>query len=264
MPSKPIHTTTGPFRADQLRTGDPYELDNGHPIECLPGGGRHSRANVSGGLALETDPAVTSAGFDTGFATDEHTLRAPDIAVGNVPDEPGWVRGVPPLAVEYADVGQDEADLQAKISTLLDAGSRFVWVVRLTGVRRVEVYQPQAPSVLAYPGQHLEAPGILSNPVPVEALYDPDAAHEAALRNLLQRRGYTDLEAVREESRDRGREEGELALVLRLLERRVGPIAATEQQRIRAFDSDRLTALAEASAGFSEPRDLDTWLAANA
>ena len=72
-------------------------------------------------------------------------MRAPDIAVGNVPDEPVLVRGIPPLAVEYADVGQDEADLQAKIRTLLDAGTRFVWVVRLTGVRRVEVYQPGAP-----------------------------------------------------------------------------------------------------------------------
>lgn len=42
----------------------------------------------------------------------------PNIAVGNVPDDPGWVRGVPPLAVEYADVGQDEADLQSKIRAL--------------------------------------------------------------------------------------------------------------------------------------------------
>ncbi len=36
-----------------------YELDNGHPIECLPGGGRHSKANLSGGLAL----AEVSGGF---------------------------------------------------------------------------------------------------------------------------------------------------------------------------------------------------------
>jgi hypothetical protein len=69
---------------------------------------------------------VASAGFDTRFATDEHTMRASDIALGNVPDEPGWVLGVPPLAVEYADVGQDEADLQSKIRTLVNAGTRFV------------------------------------------------------------------------------------------------------------------------------------------
>jgi hypothetical protein len=52
-------------------------------------------------------------------------------------------------------------------------------------------------------------------------------------------------------------------MVLRLLERRIGAIAATEQQRIRAVDSDRLTALAESSAGFIEQQDLDSWLAAN-
>jgi hypothetical protein len=33
-----MHHATGPFRAEQLRTGDPYELDNGHPIERLPAG----------------------------------------------------------------------------------------------------------------------------------------------------------------------------------------------------------------------------------
>jgi len=173
MSGKQQYHTGGPFRADQLRDGDPYELDDGYPIECLPSGGRHAKANVSGGLALEIDPAVESAGFDTGFTPDEKNLRAPDIAVGNVPNEPGWVSGVPPLAVEYAVVGQDEQNLQKKIHTLLGAGTRYVWVVRLTGLRRVEVYEPQASHYSAYPGQQLETPGILANPVPVEALYDP-------------------------------------------------------------------------------------------
>ena len=256
MSSKPQYHTTGPFRADQLRCGDPYELDDGHPIECLPSGGRHAKANVSGGLALETDPAVESAGFDAGFTPDEQNLRAPDIAVGNVPDAPGWVSGAPPLAVEYADTGQDEQDLQAKIRTLLGAGTRYVWVVRLTGLRRVEIYEPQAPLSTAYPGQQLKAPGILDNPVPVEALYDPDAAHETALRNLLQRRGYADLDAVREE----GREAGELALVLRQLQRVIGQIPEDDSQRIRRLDGAGLAALAEALLDFRETSDLTAWL----
>lgn len=256
MSGKRQHHSKGPFRADQLRSGDPYELDDGHPVECLPSGGRHSKANLTGGLALETDPAVESAGFDTGFSPDEKNLRAPDIAVGNVQDDPGWASGAPPLAVEYADLGQDEKDLQAKIGTLLGSGARFVWVVRLTGMRRVEVYEPNAPHYLAYPGQHLEAPGILDNPVPVEALYDPDAAHDTALRNLLQRRGYADLEAVRDE----GREEGELALVFRLLERAVGPISGGEVDRIRRLDREGRDGLAEALSGFGEPSHLTAWL----
>ncbi|MCB2261668.1 MAG: Uma2 family endonuclease, partial [Candidatus Thiosymbion ectosymbiont of Robbea hypermnestra] len=228
MAGKQQYHTEGPFRAEQLRCGDPYELDDGHPIECLPSGGRHAHANVNGGLTLDTDPDVESTGFDAGFTPDEQNLRAPDIAVGNVPDTPGWVPGAPPLAVEYADTGQNERDLQRKISTLLEAGTRYVWVVRLTGLRRVEVYEPQAPRRLAYPGEQLQAPGILRNPVPVEALYDPDAAREAALRNLLQRRGYANLDAVQEESREAGRKEGreagQLALVLRQLQRVIGPI----------------------------------------
>ena len=71
MPYHPHHQIDGPFRADQLRSGDPYELSNGHPIECLPSGGRHSKAKLTGGLVLGTDPEVESAGFDTGYATDD-------------------------------------------------------------------------------------------------------------------------------------------------------------------------------------------------
>jgi len=245
----------GPFRAEQLRCGDPYELDDGHPIECLPSGGWNGKTNMKGGVALDTDPAVESACFDTGFTPDEKNLRAPDIAVGNIPDEPGWVPGAPPLAVEYADTGQDERDLQAKIRTLLGAGTRYVWVVRLTGPRRVEVHTPDGLQ-LAYPGEELKAPGILRNPVRVEALYDPDASREAALRNLLQRRGYADLDAVLEE----GREEGQLALVLRQLKRVTGPIQEEDSQRIGQLGPDGLDALAEALLDFREKSDLTAWL----
>ncbi len=280
MSTKQLRHTTGPFRADQLACGDPYELANGHPVECLPGGGRHSKANLVGGLALGTDPAVTSAGVDTGFAPDEKTLRAPDLAVGNVPDAPGWVRGVPPLAVEYADVGQDEADLKDKIRTLLDAGTLQVWVVRLNGPRRVEVHRPGLPRTLVYPGEWLAAPGVLRNPVPVEALYDPRAAEESALRNLLQRLGYEDLEAVRRGAREEGlaagREEGhaaglaagleagELALLLRLLERRIGALADPTRARLAGLDRAGLTRLAESASGFADPADLNAWLDAHA
>ena len=264
MSGRRLFQTEGPFRTDQLHSGDPYELSDGHPIECLPSGGRHSKANLRGGLALETDPAVQSAGFDTGFTPDDRNLRAPDIAVGSIPDQPGWVPGAPPLAVEYADTGQDEQDLQDKIRTLLAAGTRYVWVVRLTGMRRVEVYEPNAPHYLAYPGQYLEAVGVLENPVLVEALYDQDAAHETALRNLLQRRGYASLDDVRKEGRNEGRkegrEEGELALAMRLLERAVGQVSDNDRQRIRQLDRENLTALAEAISGFRAAEDLTAWL----
>lgn len=167
-------------------------------------GGRGSRANLVGGSVLDSDPAVEEAGVDTGYSPSPETLRAPDVAVGNVPDTPGWVDGAPPLAVEYADTGQDEKELTTKIAELFAAGTKLVWVVRLVGPRRVEVHEPDREMRLVRPGEDVVAPGILQNPVPVEALYDRRAAHEVTLRNLLQRQGYHDLDAVRGEGREEG------------------------------------------------------------
>lgn len=166
----------GPHRADQLHSGDPYEIDNGHLIECMPTGGGGSKAVLQGGAFLRWDPAVKEAGSDTGFSPRPSVLRAPDIAVGNIPDKSGWVSGAPELAVEYADIGQDEPALQRKIIDLLAAGTKYLWVVRLTGPRRVEVFEQGKPMVIATPGQELKAPGVLQNAVPVEAMFEPEAA----------------------------------------------------------------------------------------
>jgi Uma2 family endonuclease len=189
----------GPFTADHLRPGDSYELSHGHPILCLPTGSRGSKAASVGDGVLASDPAVQDVGIDTGFTPSPDVLRAPDLAVGELPDQPGWVQGAPPLAVEYADTGQDEVDLPVKIQELLAAGTRYVWVVRLIGPRRVEIHQPGQGVRIAHPGEQLEAPGILANPVPVEALYDRETAREVIFRNLLQRQGYDSLEDVRAE-----------------------------------------------------------------
>ena len=186
----------GPFRADQLQSGDSYELSHGHPVRCLPTGGRGSKATSVGDRVLASDPAVRDVGVDTGFSLAPDTLRAPDLSVAEIPDQPGWVQGVPPLAVEYADTGQDEGELAVKIQDLLAAGTRFIWVVRLTGPRRVEIYEPGKNVRVAHPGEELQAPGILANPIQVEALYDGDLSWEVVFRNLLQRKGYDSLEAV--------------------------------------------------------------------
>lgn len=198
----------GPHRSDEFHSGDPYEISDGHLIECEPTGGGGSKQVMRGGSFLCWDPAVEEAGVDTGFSPEPTMLRAPDIAIGNVPDEPGWVEGAPELAVEYADIGQDEAALARKIKDLLRFGTKFLWVVRLTGPRRVEVYEAGKPMVLMTPGQELKAPGVLQNPVPVEAMFDAKAAREMALKNLLGRYGYKDLDEVKQEARKEGREEG--------------------------------------------------------
>jgi hypothetical protein len=192
------HEAPGPFRASMIREGDPYELSNGHPILCLPGGQRHGDTQIQGGKVLSSDPAIDGAvGTDVGIAfNDDKNLRAPDLSVGGVKQEPGWMRTPPPLAVEYADRGQDETELTAKIGELLAFGVRLIWVVRLTGPLRVEVHAAGQPVRVVDGDGTLTAPGILQNPVPVRALVDRDAANAATLRNLLNQAGYEDLAAV--------------------------------------------------------------------
>lgn len=198
----------GPFRADGIRSKDPYELSNGHPVLCLPTGGGGSQKNRLGASVVGWDPSVKDAGVDTGFSPNPGTLRAPDVAVGNIPDEPGWVKGAPDLAIEYANVGQDEEKLAEKIDDLMKSGTKFLWVVRLVGPRRVEVYEAGKPMRTALSGELLRAKGVLKNAVKVDALYDRDEAERATLTNLLQRQGFADLDEVLRRGREAGHVEG--------------------------------------------------------
>lgn len=243
----------GPFRAEDIRPGSRYELHDGHPIYCAPTGGDGARSNIAGAEVLDTDPAVEEAGIDAGYAPRPGMLRAPDVAVGNVPDKRGWIQGVPPLAVEYAGSGQDEDDLQDKIDDFLAAGTRAVWVVRLVGPRRVEVHEKGQPVQTLGPGDMLSAPGILRNAYPVEAFYQRGTAHALTFRNLLQREGYESLDDVREEGREEGRkvgrEEGahqaQAEALWTALEARGFPLA--EADRARVFEC-------------KDPQQLKAWL----
>ncbi len=233
--------------AEQIQSGDPYELSEGRVIYCGSTGSRGSKSNMWGGEVIETDPQVEAAGIDTGFSPNPGTLRAPDVAVGALPDTPGWVKGAPRLALEYADTGQDEQELQAKIRDLFKAGTQLIWVARLTGIKRVEVYAPGAKMKTLCMGETLKAPGILKNEIPVEALFERDAAHEATLRNLLQRKGFESVEAIWEkarlEGREQGREEGIRHSLIKILAARQIKISPEDQAKIAACsDIHRLEA----------------------
>ncbi len=230
----------GPFRVDQLREGDRYELENGHAVYCAPSGGHHGKASVRGARALGADPAVEEIGFDVGYASGPTDLRAPDISIGNVPDADGWATGVPRLAVEYAGRGQDEDGLKRKVQDLLARGTELVWVARLVGPRRVEVFAQNAKMRIVKPGETLDAPGILLNPVPVDALFDEAASLEANLRGLLERHGYSSLDEVRDEGRGEGRDEGARASLERLLERRFGPLPDAARRQLSCASGPEL------------------------
>ncbi len=199
----------GPERASQIADGEPYELVNGHRVRCMSAGGRHSVSHMVGGSVLASDPAAEgSVGADTGIVfNNDKNLRAPDLAVG-VKAEPGWVREFPPLAVEYADTGQDEVQLQEKIHELLQGGTKYIWVVRLVGPLRVEVYSKNRNVRIFGANDELHAPGILANPVPVQALVDPIAARAATLRNLLHGHGYASIDAILAKGKAKGKAEG--------------------------------------------------------
>lgn len=192
-----------------VRSGDPIEISDGVPIYCLPTLSRGGAAQTLGAAVLQSDPAVEYAATEVGFSPKPDMLRAPDVAVLPGPPKDGWLKEAPPLAVEYADRGQDFADLRKKIGEYLEHGVLFVWVVRLDGPRRVEVYTPDGNKEVLGPGKLLLAPGVLANPVPVEALYEPGAARETVLRNVLARAGYSSLEEVYSEGKIEGKIEGE-------------------------------------------------------
>jgi Uma2 family endonuclease len=243
---KTLPTSHGPFLARYLSSGDPYELSNGHAIQCLPTGARGSKAEGAGYKVIDTDPGAGDVGIDTGYSPAPDTLRAPDLSAGEIPDEPGWVEGVPRLAVEYADTGQDEGDLAAKIRELLGAGTELIWVVRLQGPRRVEVHRPGEPMAIAHPGDELEARGILRHRVPVEALYDHRTADKLALRNLLEKEeGYESLDQVRAESALETLRDGLLAVL---------------ETRGLELDDEQRAAIAECG----DPARLRRWLIAAA
>lgn len=239
MSTRPIIREPGPFEARQLRPGDRYELHDGHAIYCAPTGGDGGRATLLGAQVIDSDPAVDDAAIDAGFTPTPGMLRAPDISVG-VPNKPGWVQGVPPLAVEYASRGQDEEALAEKIVDLLAAGTQQVWVVRLLGPRHIEVHTAGQPVRIASGTDLLEAPGILKKPIQAAMLYDRELAHERVLENHLERRGYMSLDAVRDEGREEGRdagreegrEEGARVVLGELLRQRFGALPAEVEARL--------------------------------
>jgi hypothetical protein len=189
---------TGPYRASQIRGGDPFELSNGYLILRTPTSARRGLAISVGSRVLGTDPAASDkVGNRVGICfNDAKNLRAPDIIVGALDSSPGWQKMFPPLAVEYVDDNHDESELQQKITELLGGGTQLVWVVRLVGPLRVEVYGAGKPMRIYNADEELTAPGILHNPVPVRALVDPDAATVAVLRNVLTPYGYKSVEEI--------------------------------------------------------------------
>ncbi|MFO5472978.1 MAG: DUF2887 domain-containing protein, partial [Dolichospermum sp.] len=57
-----------------------------------------------------------------------------------------------------------------------------------------------------------------------------------------------------------GRQEGEVKLIIRLLNRRLGVVTPNQENQIRSLSLPGLEALGEALLDFTNPTDIDTWL----
>lgn len=62
---------------------------------------------------------------------------------------------------------------------------------------------------------------------------------------------------------ERGKQEGEQRLILRLLQRRVGELSPELQERIQSLSLNQLETLGEALLDFTAMEDLLNWLQTN-
>ena len=65
---------------------------------------------------------------------------------------------------------------------------------------------------------------------------------------------------VHREAKEEGRQEGESALILRLLKRRIGSVDEALASQIQGLAIEQLEALGEALLDFTELNDLVLWL----
>jgi Domain of unknown function (DUF4351) len=66
-----------------------------------------------------------------------------------------------------------------------------------------------------------------------------------------------------QQTEQRGRQEGEQALILRLLTRRIGDVAPELRSQVQALSLAQLESLGEALLDFTAPNDLESWLASH-
>jgi predicted transposase YdaD len=81
------------------------------------------------------------------------------------------------------------------------------------------------------------------------------------LTPLEETRAYQELVAKGEDIGEARGREREVRLVLRQLQRRLGPVSPAQQARIAALSIDALEDLGEALLDFADSADLAAWLA---
>ncbi len=133
--------------ADLERHSGRCELVNGEIITMSPTGFEHGRSSSDIVQILGrwcADRGFTVLTCDPGFIWDEHTVRAPDVAVltaeqaATAPTR-GFLTCAPVLVVEVVSPSDEWSELKAKVRGWLAFGVRQVWIVD-PGTRTAEVH----------------------------------------------------------------------------------------------------------------------------
>ena len=90
---------------------------------------------------------------------------------------------------------------------------------------------------------------------------DEEARRQAFVRERALHDEVSFLNEARREGREEGMQQGELTLVLRLLQRRFGAVTDHQRERIQSLPRLQLETLSEDLLDFTSPADLVAWLA---
>lgn len=91
----------------------------------------------------------------------------------------------------------------------------------------------------------------------IEQLFREDVVKESVIYQKILQQG---VQQGLQQGQQLGRQEGEAALIIRQLNRRLGSVDSATQEQIRNLSSFQLEELGEALLDFSDATDLATWL----
>lgn len=163
---------TGKELMDLPDDGHRYELVKGELCTMTPAGRKHGEIAMTLGIMLgnyvRSHGLGTVCAAETGFylSRDPDTVRAPDVsfvAQERIPAEADvndyWPIA-PDLAVEVVSPSDQTAEVLAKVSEYLKAGTRLVWVV-YPQTQTIVVYRPSAEVRLLSVGDMLEGEDVV-------------------------------------------------------------------------------------------------------
>ncbi|MBE5230596.1 MAG: Rpn family recombination-promoting nuclease/putative transposase [Microcystis sp. M60BS1] len=114
-----------------------------------------------------------------------------------------------------------------------------------------------ATRIEAIPDQRIQSNVAASTGILAGLLLNKELINQVLRRDIMQQSVI--YQEWREEFLQEGRQEGESALVLRQLSRRLGEVTPEQRSQIQSLSINQLEALGEALLDFTKPEDLEEW-----